>query len=190
MNFFKKPRVALVLTVLLVWLATSVSIGAKLGNKCRDISNGFYDGVKIDGVDYAPVYDSVRELCYVSNDMIVIAKNYGIDTEELYYAQDGVESAISYSQDDIAYIGWCYDDFIEQLRLMENQLHSTGLSQRHTTAMEEYSQQISAETAAIEQNAAAYNETVKQFMRQYDKFPTDFWVEVTGISFPGYFGNM
>ena len=190
MKFFKKPGAAIFLSLLVVYLSTTISINAKLTDKCLDISDGFFVGVRVDGVDYPPVYDSVKELCSISDEMIIIAKNYGIDTEDLYYAQDWLESAMVYSPEEVSYIGSCYEDFIQQLKLVENQLLSTGLSQRHTAAMEEYSPQISAATAAVDENSAAYNETVRQFLREYDKFPTAQWAELTNTSFPGYFGNL
>lgn len=190
MKFFKKPSVAVIVTILVVYISTMTSVGVKLTDKCIDVSGGFFDGVRVDGVDYPATYDSVKELCSICDEIIVIARNYGIDTEELYYAQDGLESAVAYSDDDISYIGWCYDDFIQQLKLVENQLHSTGLSQRHTAAMEEYSSEISAAIEATEKNGAAYNETVREFIREYDRFPISTWANFTGTYFPGYFSNM
>ena len=97
MKFFKKPGAAIFLSLLVVYLSTTISINAKLTDKCLDISDGFFVGVRVDGVDYPPVYDSVKELCSISDEMIIIAKNYGIDTEDLYYAQDWLESAMVYS---------------------------------------------------------------------------------------------
>ena len=190
MKFFKKPSVAVIVTILVVYISTMASISIKLNDKCIDISDGFFDGVRVGGVDYPAVYDSVKELCSITDDIIVIAKNYGISTDDLSYALDGLESAISYSGEDISYIGWCYDDFVQQLKLVENQLNSTGLSQRHTTAMEEYSAQISTAIEATEENGAAYNETVRDFIREYDRFPTSMWAGLTGTYFPGYFSNM
>ena len=73
---------------------------------------------------------------------------------------------------------------------MENQLNGTGLSQRHTAAMEEYSAEISAAVEATEENGAAYNETVREFIREYDRFPTSMWANLTDTYFPGYFSNM
>ena len=190
MKFFKKPSVALITAILVVYISTMASVNIKLTDKCLDITDGFFDGVRVGGVDYPATYDSVKELCSVSDEMIIIANNYGINTDELYWAQDGLESAIAYSDDDISYIGWCYDDFIKQLKLVENQLLSTGLSQRHTAAMEEYTAQISAAIEATEANGAAYNETVREFIREYDRFPTSMWANLTDTYFPGYFGNM
>lgn len=190
MKFFKKPSVALVSAILVVYISTMASVNIKLTDKCIDVTDGFYDGVRVGGVDYPAVYDSVKELCSVSDEITVIAKNYGINTDELYYAQDGLESAVAYSGDDISYIGWCYDDFIQQLKLVENQLLSTGLSQRHTDAMVEYSVQIREAIEAAETNGAAYNETVREFIREYDRFPTSMWANLTDTYFPGYFSNM
>ncbi len=190
MKFFKKPSVAVFLSILLVYISTMTSISVKLTDKCIDVTDGFYDGVRVEGVDYPATYDSVKELCSISDEIILIAKNYGIDTEELSYALDGLESAMIYSSEDISYIGWCYDDFIQQLKLVDGQLGNTGLSQRHTAAMEEYSAQMSSALEATEKNSAAYNETVRAFIREYDRFPISTWANLTDTYFPGYFGNM
>ena len=190
MKFFKKPSTAVILSILVVYISTMLSINVKLTDKCIDVTDGFYDGVRVSGVDYPATYDSVKELCGLGDEIIVIAKNYGINTDDLYYALDGLESAISYSGEDITYIGWCYDDFLQQLKLMENQLNGTGLSQRHTAAMEEYSAEISAAVEATEENGAAYNETVREFIREYDRFPTSMWANLTDTYFPAYFSNM
>ena len=44
MKFFKKPVVAVICTVLIVLLSTSLSVKTKFEKKCLEVVDGFYDG--------------------------------------------------------------------------------------------------------------------------------------------------
>ena len=187
MNFFKKPFVAVVLSALIVVCSTLVSINVKLKSKCDAVSDIFYEGVRISRVEYPAMAEPMKQLCALTDDVVLIANNYGIDTGELAQRLDELKLAIQYSDNDVNYIGSCYGDFFKALRAVENQLQSTGLSERHQTAMDEYSAQIASCSETISQGAAGYNEKVRSFLKSYDKFPTNFWADVTGTWFPGYF---
>ena len=187
MNFFKRPFVAVVLTVLIVLCSTLVSINVKLQGKCDAVSDIFYEGVRVSGVDYPAMAEPMKQLCALTDDIILIAYNYGINTEALSQRLDELELAIQYSDDDVGYIGSCYGDFFKELRAVEDQLQNTGLSERHQTVMDEYSAQIETCSVTIDQGAKGYNEKVRGFLKSYDKFPTSFWADVTGTWFPGYF---
>ena len=187
MNFFKRPFVAVLLTVLIVVCSTLVSINVKLESKCGAVSDIFYEGVRISGVEYPAMAEPMKQLCALTDDIILIANNYGIDTGELSQRLDVLELAMQYSADDVNYIGSCYGDYFKSLRSVENQLQSTGLSERHQAAMDEYSARIETCSATIAQGAAGYNEKVRSFLKSYDKFPTSFWADVTGAWFPDYF---
>jgi len=187
MNFLKKPTVAVILTAGIVLCSTLVSVNTKLEDKCRDVNAIFYDGVTISGQDYPAMAAPIKELCAITDDILLISGNYGIDTEELSSALSDLELAIQYSDDDINYLGYCYDDFLSALRSVETKLQNTGLSDRHIAALADYSLQVADCVATVEEGAVGYNEYVRSFLRSYDKFPTDMWAELTGIWFPGYF---
>ena len=187
MNFFKRPFVAVLLSALIVLCSTLVSINVKLESKCDAVSDIFYEGVRISGVDYPAMAEPMKQLCALTDDIILIANNYGIDTGELSQRLDDLELAMQYSADDVSYIGSCYGEYFKALRIVESQLQSTGLSERHRTAMDEYSAQIETCSVTIDQGAKGYNEKVRSFLKSFDKFPTSFWTEVTGTSLPGYF---
>ncbi len=61
-----------------------------------------------------------------------------------------------------------YSEFITALKDVEAQLHATGLSSRHEEAMSEYSDEIADCVDDI--NTACYNDSVREFLRKYDKF--------------------
>lgn len=187
MNFFKRPIVAVVLSALIVVCSTLVSVNVKLQGKCDAVSDIFYDGVRISGVEYPAMDEPMKLLCTLTDDVILIANNYGIDTGELSQRLEDLERAMQYSDNDVNYVGSCYGEFFKALRSVENQLQSTGLSERHQVAMDEYSAQIASCSETIAQGAAGYNEKVRSFLKSNDKFPANFWAELTGTLFPGYF---
>ena len=106
----------------------------------------------------------MKQLCTLTDDVILIANNYGIDTGELSQRLDELELAMQYSGD-VYYIGSCYGEFFKALRTVENQLQSTGLSERHQAAMDEYSVQIASCSETIAQGAVGYNERVRSFLK-------------------------
>ena len=187
MNFFKRPLVAVVLTVLIVVCSTLVSVSVKLESRCSAVSDIFYEGVRISGVEYPAMAEPMKQLCALTDDIILIANNYGINTGELSQRLDDLELAMQYSADDVSYIGSCYGDYFKALRSVENQMQSTGLSERHQTVMDEYSAQIETCSVTIDQGAKGYDEKLRSFLKSFDKFPTSFWADVTGTWFPGYF---
>lgn len=187
MKFLKRPFVAVVLSLLIVLCSTLVSINVKLQSKCDGVNDIFYKGVRISGVVYPPMAEPMKQLCALTDDIILIANNYGINTGELSRCLDNLELAIQYSANDVPYIGSCYGEYFKALRSVENQLQSTGLSERHQAAMDGYSSQIASGSETIAQGAAGYNEKVRAFLKSYNKFPTNFWAAVTGTSLPGYF---
>lgn len=189
MDFFKKRSVAVILAIIIVLCSTLISINVKLEAKCNEVSDIFYDGVKLNGVEYPSMATPVKELCSIGDNIITIANNYGIDTSDLSDELRYLRLAMQYSSDDVGYIGSCYSDYIKELKAIDAKLNDIDLSDRHTVTMAEYQLRIEECTETISQGASGYNEAVRVFLKSYDKYPTDFWAEMTNTYFPTYFGN-
>ena len=185
MNFFKKPAVAVILSLIVIFASTLISVSAKLNNKCDKVSDGFYSGVKYKGEKHDAIADEICSLCAVSDDIVPIASNYGIDTASLSDSSQQLYTLVSSGSRDIGSVYQVYSEFITALKNVETQLHAAGLSSRHEEAMNEYSEEISSCVDDI--NTACYNDSVREFLRKYDKFPTRNWADFLGISFPEYF---
>lgn len=185
MNFFKNRFVAVVLCIILVFAATGVSVKVKLQSKCDEVINEFYTGVNYDGEDHAAIYDQLRDLSSVADGMCIIAGNYGIDTEDVKDYNEWLELALAYSEKDISYIYNEYYGLWTSLKAMEDTLNHTDLSERHTTQMESYSARLDA----IDENiySAGYNEEVRAFLLEYDRFPTSSLAYQFNVQMPEYF---
>ena len=55
MDFFKKPAVAVILSLIVIFASTLISVSAKLNNKCDKVTDGFYSGVRYKGEDLTPL---------------------------------------------------------------------------------------------------------------------------------------
>jgi len=186
MSFFKKPFVALVLCVVLVWASTAISVKAKFQDKCDDVIDSFYTGVSIKGEADAPsIYDQLRELNAIAENMAIIADNYSVNSEDVRDYNDFLESALVYFEEDIGYIYSEYSGLWKALMAMEDALAHSPLSDRHLAAMADCSARLDAIDANIAN--AGYNESVRLFYQRNDSFPTLQLAEMFGVQLPEYF---
>lgn len=185
MDFFKKPAVAVILSLIVIFASTLISVSAKLNNKCDKITDGFYSGVRYKGENHDAIAEEITSLCAVTDEIVPIASNYGIDTAALSDSCQQLRALVSSGSRDIGGVYQVYSGFISALKDVEAQLHATGLSSRHEEAMSEYSDEIADCVDDI--NTACYNDSVREFLRKNDKFPTRNWADLLGISFPEYF---
>ncbi len=186
MSFFKKPFVALLLCVILVWASTAISVKAKFQDKCDDVIDTFYTGVNIPGEGVAPsIYDQLRELNSIAAGMCIIADNYSVSSEDVRDYNDFLEMALVYSEDDVDYIYSEYSGLWKALMAMEDALDRSPLSDRHLTSMADYSARLDEIDANIAN--AGYNESVRLFYQRNDSFPTLQLAETFGVQLPEYF---
>lgn len=185
MKFFKKPVSAILIALLIIFGVSSISISVKLSNKCADITEGFYYGIRQKGILYKSIYSCLDKLCALADEVVLVAGNYGIKTTELENSTEELRRHNSYGSEDIDDIYEAYAEFNSQLRAMEHQLSATGLSQRHIELMTNISAQIAQLRADIDM--AGYNDSVRDFYKKYDRFPTNLFAEIFNIDYPEYF---
>ena len=185
MKFLKKPAVAVVISVILILSSSFISINAKLGAKCRDVTELFYSGVRYNGELHPAISDQIRSMCSIANDLSVIAGNYDIDSQSLDDACDWVESAIVYSSDDAGYIYYEFSGLRSELKSMTDKLSQKELTARHAKLLTDYEEQLKSLEYNID--TAGYNEAVRAFLQEYDRMPTRFFADICGVQMPEYF---
>ena len=184
-KFLQKPVVALLLALLIVVGSTLLSADLKLTRQCEKVINGFYDGVKYDGVQHPSIASCLSELCDLAEQMVVIANNYGLETEALTEKTEGLRLSISYRDAFIRLIYSDYSDFNTPLMVLEDALNHTELSDRHSEQMALISEQIAALKSDIA--SSGYNETVNAFLRRNAHFPTEQLADLLDIDLPELF---
>ena len=185
MKFFKNPLVAILISLLLIFSSTALSINAKLTDKSEDIIDGFYYGIEANGVLNTSVYFNLSNLCELSGEIGLIAENYGIDTRELYSNIDNLKESYSFHSDDIDSIYECYETFYNSLFTVLVELNETELSDRHLEFMSDAVKQINSFKANIDNSG--YNESVNAFRKKFNRFPTNIFADILDIDYPEYF---
>ena len=181
MKLLKKPAVAILLVVLLVVGSTLLSADLKLSRACTRVIDGFYDGIK----RQPAAAQAIRSLCDDADQMVIIGDNYGIDTAPLAADTAALRQAVGYDNPDVAAVYAAFSPFYTKLKVLENDLMHTDLSERHKEQMAEYSEDIAQSRARID--SSGYNESVSSFLRKNDRFPTRQFANLFNISYPAYF---
>ena len=104
MEVFKKPWVAVLVSIALVLASTLISAGTKLDRKVAEVTDGFYEGVTYDGYKHPSIYSQLSNLCGAADGIAAIAANNGIDCDELTKASNGLKASISTMHDNISAI--------------------------------------------------------------------------------------
>ena len=183
MNFLKKPFVAVLLSALIICGSTLLSADIKLGKECQNITDGFYEGVVYENYQHKSISSQIRNICGAADGMVTIANNYDIDTDAVRAATDEMKSALTYGS--VSYLHYLYDELLQALKPLEDQLSRAELSDRDAEGFTQYSSTISGAQSVIENSG--YNESVRAFLRDEIHFPADFFAELAGVELPELF---
>ena len=183
MNFLKKPFVAVLLSALIICGSTLLSADIKLGRECQNITDGFYEGVVYENYQHKSIASQIRNICGAADGMVTIANNYDIDTDAVRAATDEMKNALTYGS--VSYLHYLYEDLLQALKPLEDQLSRAELSDRDAEGFAQYSSTISGAQSVIENSG--YNESVRAFLRDEIHFPADFFAELAGLELPELF---
>ena len=183
MNFLKKPFVAVLLSALIICGSTLLSADIKLGRECQNITDGFYEGVVYENYQHKSIASQIRNICGAADGMVTIANNYDIDTDAVRAATDEMKNALTYGS--VSYLHYLYEDLLQALKPLEDQLSRAELSDRDAEGFTQYSSTISGAQSVIENSG--YNESVRTFLRDEIHFPADFFAELAGVELPELF---
>ena len=183
MNFLKKPFVAVLLSALIICGSTLLSTDIKLGRECQNITDGFYEGVVYENYQHKSIASQIRNICGAADGMVTIANNYDIDTDAVRAATDEMKNALTYGS--VSYLHYLYEDLLQALKPLEDQLSRAELSDRDAEGFAQYSSTISGAQSVIENSG--YNESVRAFLRDEIHFPADFFAELAGLELPELF---
>ena len=185
MKLLKNPVIAVLLTILIVLSSTVISASVKLNNKCDAVIDGFYEGKLKQGLVYTSIYADICSMYELGSEVALVADNYGVKTKELVDSIAKLKEELSYRNTDISDIYTDFAWFYSSLRAVEIELSSIGLSQRHMEYMTTVSQQIAQLKFSIDNSD--YNESVRNFYKEFDRFPVNIFADIFDVEYPEYF---
>lgn len=185
MKLFKNPVFAVVLCIILIFVSTILSIHIRFGNKADRIKDQLFTGVEVNGYIQKPIAAHLQNYTGYASGLATIAKNYDVDTTALTEANDYLQLSLKYSGDYASSIYYNYTELNKEVNSVVDALQRKELSDRDAEGLEQYVNSIAGVHSSIEESG--YNDSVREFLRKYDRFPTNALVTLAGVSMPEYF---
>ena len=191
-KILSSPVVALVITFVLVFASLALNTRIRLGGQCDEITAGLYAGE-----DGSPcIADGSRSLCTASEKMLTLAGQLGIDVDSLdsdgEYADEDpadllndIRNALRYEDGSARYLYYLYEALLSKDYAMETALARAALSEADAAAFLEAREEASQARAVVDNDS--YNNTVRAFLKKYDRFPTSQIASFSGVSMPKLF---
>lgn len=185
MKLFKKPWFALLLCFVVVFWATALSVDLRFGARCREVRDGFYEGVQVDGYTQPGIATHLRNLCGYADGLATIAKNYDVDPDSVQSASNLLKMLLGDDDGDCSDLRFWYDALCTDLMTMEDALTRKDLSERDASGVSQYLEGIHGTISSID--SSAYNDSVRQFLRKYDHFPINLYASLGMVELPELF---
>lgn len=186
MKLFKKPVFAALICFILVVASTLISVNIKFGSECRAITNLFYDGMVYNGQQQYGIAKHLKDIYTACDSINAIAEYYNVSDDDFRYRSEDLRLSLTYSPDDASYIYHCYDELLQELRRLENDLSAVELKAEDDAEIRELIAIIDESKEMIAQSG--YNEAVRDFLRGVPEFPTEELADLADIELPEYFG--
>lgn len=184
MTFFKKRSTALILAVLTVFFSTGISVKSKLQEKCDEVSELVYVGVKYDGYKHPDILTQLVTACDVMDNFVYFIPD-GIDGSSLAESSEDLRLAIKYNRDDASYLHWCYSSCLKEFNAVCAQMKNVELNESQQRALETYSNEIDGVKKVIAESG--YNDAVREFMNNELNGLAEFFAAFFGVNTPEYF---
>ena len=191
-KILSSPVVALIITFVLVFASLALNTRIRLGGQCDEITAGLYAG---EGGSPC-IADGLRSLCTASEKMLTLAGQLGIDVDSLdsdgEYADEDpadlindIRNALRYEDGSVRYLYYLYEALLSKDYAMETALARAALSEADAAAFLEAREEASQARAVVDNDS--YNNTVRAFLKKYDRFPTSQIASFSGVSMPKLF---
>ncbi|MBQ5405367.1 MAG: hypothetical protein IIU18_01880 [Oscillospiraceae bacterium] len=185
MKLLKSPVFAVLLAIVVVIVSMVINTNIKFGRKCDAVRDLFYEGVTTRGYTQTPIATHLSNLCGYADGLVTIARNYDVDGAEVESNSYYLKSSLNSSWSDISYIHSEYNRLISSLNDLIDRLERAELSERDASGVEQYKSSVTGVQSAI--GEAGYNEAVREFLRRYNHFPTNYLALLADVDLPEVF---
>lgn len=184
MEFFKRRSVAIAVAFLIVIASTFGSANIKLQSKCDEVTQLIETGVKYDGYVHPSILGQLNTLRGDMDNFLTLIPE-SIDASQLEENNYDLRNAIKYSKDSPSYLCWCYEEVIKDFNAVALQMEDMELTDRQQDALDTYKAELEGIKKSIDESG--YNDAVRQFRREYGKFPASFFIKSSDVMLPDYF---
>lgn len=185
MKVLKKPVVAVLLCAVIVIASTLGNVNRLFGAKCQKITDGFYNGVEVDGFTQKGINIHLQNISGYVDGLTTIARRNGVDCTAIEAASDQFKSVLRADKPSISSLYGSYTALMLEEAELETALGRVALDERDTEGFNTYRDNIKGAVSSVA--SAGYNESVRSFLGKYDRFPTDTLAALAGVDYPEYF---
>ncbi len=177
MKFFRKRSVALVLCALVVLVSTLVNTRWKLGNDCEKLKEAFYGANSL--------ASQLESLLPEEETLAGVAERNGLDIGGMRESAGMLRQLLRDHSYDAASIYQVYDALRYELRAVEQELLSSGLSAEDASAVSRSLEKVHTLQASIA--SADFNEQVRSFRSRNGSLFTRVLASLVGVRLPEVF---
>lgn len=166
MKLFRRPLIALILSLIIVASSSIISINIKLDGKSAKAEEAFYTGADT-------VSSHLLALCSIA-DTLAYTEGFDSQTAE---ASAAIREQLTRHSSDISYL---YDEY---------QLFTAGMEKYFASSVADENDGIKAQYND-EKNAILecdYNQSIHLFRRNLERFPGEALLNFCGVELPEYF---
>ena len=188
-SLLRKRGVALLITIIVLIASTLMSVNRSLGAECRNIEDGFYNGVYVnaDGYVHKSIYSQLRQRCDAANGLISLADGYDELSDEVDALRDAREILLRGLNDDSIFgMRSANDALTPAFNTLKSALAEYGLGENIRSAFDDYVSTFEGAQNVIDNSG--YNESVLEFNRKtLNVFPANILGELAGVESPEFF---
>ena len=183
-KLLESPIFALVLAVVVMFGTMLVSTKVDFGKKCRSVTGEFYTASE----DSSPaVATELRNFCAAAEQVALTAEQNGLPEAGSALQQvDDLRNLLYQQTDDLASVNKVYQALLSSTYSLESTLARAELTGSQAEALASAQHDAAAAKAAID--ASGFNDSVRSFLKKYQKFPTVGLAGMVGVNMPCVFG--
>lgn len=172
------------MAAIIVLASTLVSVNVKLSKEFKAVTDGFYNGITVNGVKEESIHSQLMVISRAAEDLAAVAERNGIDVSEFRDEISYFNHDVIVMQEYISYIHYMYENILSYIMDVGQKLSAVSLSENDEKIAVSSLEAILRAKDNIE--ASSYNSTVREYISSLH-FPTDFFAEFAGVALPEYF---
>ena len=178
-QFFSRRSVALLLAVLVVISTTLFQTRFRFGRLCSEVTDQFYYGSGSIASELVQLSDSAEILAG-------LAHLYNLDeAKAAMNTTSSLRELLRLESSEIAAIHDLYKELLSETFTLESLLARQELSDAEADLLSSAQHEAAQAKAAID--ASGYHDTVRVFLKRYDRFPTTALAALVGLKMPQVF---
>ena len=181
-RILSRPSVAFLIAVLVVISTILLQTRFRFGKICESVNDQFYHG----GRDGTSIASELGNLADAAEILAGLAHLYDLDeSEDVMNVISSLREQLRLESSDTDTIHDLYKSLLSDTFMLETLLSRQELSEIDAETLSSAQHNAALAKAAID--GSGYHDTVRAFLKRYDRFPTSSLASLVGVKMPQVF---